>query len=74
MTPEAFVLHHADNIDAKLNIMQGIYQEMENQENNWSAYNRYLERAIHRRTIVPCKKSENSKNLPENQCLLPLKE
>lgn len=72
-TPEAFVLHHADNVDAKMSIMRGIYHDMEGKQGQWSAYNRYLERNIFMRTPAPSKADKAKNAAPENQCLLPLK-
>jgi 3'-5' exoribonuclease len=71
-TPEAFVLHFADNMDAKLNIIDQAYDEMDKNGQEWSPYMRYLERNIYRAPATPDKsKAKNEK--PENQCLLPLK-
>lgn len=71
-TPEAFVLHFADNMDAKLNIIDQAYEDMEKTDQQWSPYLRFLERSVFRPTVTPdMGKKKNDK--PENQCLLPLK-
>ncbi|WP_419787803.1 3'-5' exoribonuclease YhaM family protein [Pseudodesulfovibrio sp.] len=72
MTPEAFILHFADNIDAKLNIIDQAYDEMDKNGQEWSPYLRFLERSVFRAPATPDgNKKKNDK--PENQCLLPLK-
>ncbi|MCJ2163737.1 MULTISPECIES: HD domain-containing protein [unclassified Pseudodesulfovibrio] len=71
-TPEAFVLHFADNMDAKLNIIDQAYADMDKTGAQWSPYMRFLERNVFRPTTTP--DSSQKKNAkPENQCLLPLK-
>ncbi|MBU1610206.1 MAG: HD domain-containing protein [Proteobacteria bacterium] len=74
-TPEAYILHHADNVDAKMSIMHGIYKDMGDKPDSprWSAYNRYLQRNIFLRTPAPSKAEKAKNGQPENQCLLPLK-
>ena len=71
-TPEAFVLHFADNMDAKLNIIDQAYVEMDKNGQEWSPYMRFLERNIYRAPATP-DKSKKKNDKPENQCLLPLK-
>ncbi len=71
-TPEAFVLHFADNMDAKLNIIDQAYAEMDRSGQEWSPYLRFLERDIYRAPGTP-DKSKKQNDKPENQCLLPLK-
>ncbi len=71
-TPEAFILHHADNMDAKLNMIQAAYEDMEQAGQSWSPYMRFLERNIFRPTPTPDPNNKN-RNKTENQCLLPLK-
>ncbi|MGE4318066.1 MAG: 3'-5' exoribonuclease YhaM family protein [Deferribacterales bacterium] len=44
-TPEAFVLHHLDDMDAKLNTFYSIF-EREGVEQGWSGYDRLLERQL----------------------------
>lgn len=71
-TPEAFVLHHADNLDAKMNMIEAAYEEMEQTGAAWSPYLRFMERNIFKPTTTP-DANQKSKNTMENQCLLPLK-
>lgn len=52
-TPEAFILHFADNIDAKLNTLAGAYAEIEGTEQSWTPYQRYLERFLYRAQHTP---------------------
>jgi len=71
-TPEAFVLHFADNMDAKLNIIDQAYLDMGKTGQDWSPYMRFLERNVYRPAQTPdTSKKKNDK--PENQCFLPLK-
>ena len=71
-TPEAFVLHFADNMDAKLNIIDQAFEEMDRNGQEWSPYMRFLERNVYRAPGTPdAAQKKNGK--PENQCLLPLK-
>ncbi|MEF2232036.1 MAG: HD domain-containing protein [Pseudodesulfovibrio sp.] len=71
-TPEAFILHFADNMDAKLNIIDQAYGEMDKNGQQWSPYLRFLERNVYRAPATPdTSKKKNDK--AENQCLLPLK-
>jgi len=44
-TPEAFILHHLDDMDAKLNTFSSIF-EKEGVEKGWSGYDRLLERQL----------------------------
>jgi 3'-5' exoribonuclease len=44
-TPEAFILHHLDDMDAKLNTFSSIF-EKEGLEKGWSGYDRLLERQL----------------------------
>lgn len=44
-TPEAFILHHLDDMDAKLNTFNSIF-EKEGTEKGWSGYDRLLERQL----------------------------
>lgn len=44
-TPEAFILHHLDDMDAKLNTYESIF-EKEGVETGWSGYDRLLERQL----------------------------
>jgi 3'-5' exoribonuclease len=72
-TPEAMALHYADNLDAKLNTMQQVLDEMD--EDRWSSYQRSLERPLYRAQTTPVNKKNTPKQKPKvQQCLLPLKE
>ena len=71
-TPEAFVLHHADNLDAKMNMIEAAYKEMDQTGTNWSPYLRFMERNIFKPEMTPDATRKN-RNKTENQCLLPLK-
>jgi len=78
-TPEAFILHFADNIDAKLNTLAGAYADLEGTEQNWTPFQRYLDRYLYRapHTPVPAEipKAEAKKidaSVDERFLLLPL--
>lgn len=71
-TPEAFILHFADNMDAKLNIIDQAFTDMEKAGQEWSPYMRFLERNVYRAPATP-DNSQKKNEKPENQCLLPLK-
>lgn len=71
-TPEAFILHFADNIDAKMNTIFGAFAGLEGEEPGWTGFQRYLDRYLYRPTPTPdSRKAKN--NGPEKQCSLPLK-
>lgn len=72
-TPEAFVLHFADNIDAKLNQTLGTFAD-DDPEASWSPYVRTLERFLYNPHRV-ARRDEPKKNDDKGatQCLLPLK-
>ena len=46
MFPEALVLHYADNLDSKMEMMRQIYTRHRGQNKQWSDYNPFLEREI----------------------------
>ncbi|MFW6415478.1 MAG: 3'-5' exoribonuclease YhaM family protein, partial [Thermodesulfobacteriota bacterium] len=74
-TPEALILHFADNMDAKLNTMGQILDSMQQEGASWSAFQpsleRYLYRPVHTADFHPRK--EENKGVAK-QCSLPLKE
>ncbi len=80
-TAEAFCLHFADNLDAKMNQLQSLFSTEEEEEPGdddgpaWSAYQRSLERYIYRPKHTPAGGTgrKSDKKQEESQCLLPLK-
>ena len=70
-TAEAFALHYADNLDAKLKIIDQAFEDMDG-EAQWTPYLRYLERNVLRAAPTPAKTDKKNDPL-ENQCSLPLK-
>lgn len=71
---EAFVLHLADMMDSKLNIISGAIEQIGDGEGlAWTPYLRFLERPVFRAVPTPDKNNQNKNETPENQCLLPLK-
>jgi 3'-5' exoribonuclease len=71
-TPEGFALHFADNMDAKMNMIDKAYADMDQTGAEWSPYLRFLERDIFRAPKTPDPSREKAKKV-KNQCLLPLK-
>lgn len=49
MTPEAILLHHLDDMDAKMNYMDGLRAKMSGEGWQWSEYQRHLERYLYLR-------------------------
>lgn len=49
MTPEAILLHHLDDIDAKMNYMDGLRMKMNGRGWQWTEYQRHLERYLYLR-------------------------
>lgn len=45
--PEALVLHYADNLDSKMEMMKQIYSRHRGQNKQWSDYHPFLEREIY---------------------------
>lgn len=50
---EAFILHYVDNIDAKLNSFDLIFDKEEVAIGGWSSYDRILERQLYRHGLIP---------------------
>ena len=49
MTPEAILLHHLDDIDAKMDFMAGLQAKMSGDGWQWTEYQRHLERFLYLR-------------------------
>lgn len=73
-TAEAFVLHFADNIDAKMNQIFGSFED-DDEPGAWSPYVRTLERFLYNPPRTPREAPEKLPKPREKdaQCLLPLK-
>ena len=52
-TAEAFILHFADNIDAKMNSIAGAYAEIDGADPAWTPFQRYLDRFLYRPARTP---------------------
>ncbi|MBT8763975.1 HD domain-containing protein [Desulfohalobiaceae bacterium Ax17] len=76
-THEAFVLHYADNLDAKMNTIDQALEPLGEDDSNtpyWSDYNRSLARPVYRPLRTPKEpNSPKNKEKRTNRCLLPLK-
>ncbi len=72
-TAEAFVLHHADNIDAKLNSFATLFADESDDASTWSPYQSVLQRALYKAPKVCNGKKKQVQHIKEEQCLLPLK-
>ncbi len=49
MTPEAMLLHHLDDMDAKMNYLQGLQTQLQGEEPQWTAFQRPLQRYLYLR-------------------------
>lgn len=49
MTPEAMLLHHLDDMDAKMNYLQGLRQQLPEEGCHWTAFQRPLQRYLYLR-------------------------
>ncbi|OEU66513.1 MAG: DNA-binding protein [Desulfovibrio sp. S3730MH75] len=73
-TPEAFILHFADNLDAKMNTIFAELDKIEGAESNWTPYQRFLERYLYRSQKSPDENNlESDIKKKGSQCSLPLK-
>lgn len=73
-TPEAFILHFADNIDAKMNTIFAELDKLDDNGSSWTPYQRFLDRYLYKPEKSPDgpgSKCELKKS--EAQCSLPLK-
>lgn len=75
-TLEAFVLHMADNLDAKANTFATAFSEDEQEAGGWSDYQRMFQRALYlpHKTPATSPRPRKAVQKKEDQCLLPLKE
>jgi 3'-5' exoribonuclease len=60
-TPEAFILHFADNIDAKMNTLAGAYAELDGTDQAWTPYQRFLDRFLYRAQHTPAPEAPTPK-------------
>jgi 3'-5' exoribonuclease len=72
-TAEAFALHFADNMDAKMNTVSGALEDVPDGETGWSQYLRALSRPVYRPFHTPKPRPECDKEESNQLCLLPLK-
>ena len=52
-TAEAFALHYADNIDAKITQSRSLFEELDEGESGWSPYQKTLERQLFQAPKTP---------------------
>lgn len=50
--PEAVLIHHLDNIDAKMNYMFRLIREDSNDQSDWTQYNRSLSTKVYKRDVT----------------------
>lgn len=76
MTKEAYIVHAADNIDAKMSMINSAIEELEEKGENWSKYMKFLERKIFKPTHTNefLEQKDLTKKRSFEECLLPLKE
>jgi len=73
-TPEAFILHFADNIDAKMNTIFAELDKLDDNGANWTPYQRFLDRYLYKPEKSPDNPSSKCDlKKSEAQCSLPLK-
>ncbi len=78
-TPEAFALHYADNLDAKMNQVYGAFQDCDpdgSSEPMWTPYQKGLDRQLYRAARTPEADPPRRPDKPQpkdSQCSLPLK-
>lgn len=52
MTPEAILLHHLDNIDAKVNEFTAMIQSDPNRQSHWTPFNPRMDRKLFKGTLL----------------------
>ena len=67
MTPEAILLHHLDDIDAKMNYMTGLQTKMTGNGWQWTEYQRHLERFLYLRASGVDETPEEDGIAPEQE-------
>lgn len=67
-TLEAFLLHYADNIDAKVNSIETALTDLEDKA--WSDYQRSLGRMLYKREKTPCIQPPKVQTVKEHQAAL----
>lgn len=73
-TAEAMVLHHADNLDAKLNMFAAVRRDLDKSGQQWSPFHRFLDRQVYLPPRTPREeKADRNAKKTEGQCSLPLK-
>lgn len=71
-SPEAFALHYADNLDAKMAQFRNLFAE--NEGPCWSEYQKGMNRYLYNPLSTPAMTPKNTKSIQEDQCLPLLKE
>lgn len=71
-TSEAFVLHYADNLDAKLNTVAEALGD-DPAEGAWSGFVRSLDRFVYQPAVTPDPNKEKAASQPDQLCLFPSK-
>lgn len=70
-TTEAFILHYADNIDAKMGQFRNLFAETDNPDPQWSPWQSSLSRKIYKPTPTPgqIQNTQKDKSGASIQCL-----
>ncbi len=66
MTPEAILLHHLDDIDAKMNSLAGLQARMSGSGWQWTEYQRHLERYLYLRAPGADEAPDPGGHVPED--------
>ncbi|BAV92148.1 3'-5' exoribonuclease YhaM family protein [Candidatus Desulfovibrio trichonymphae] len=73
-TPEAFALHHADNLDAKMAQCRGLFAHLGEDGQDWTPWQSSLGRQMHRAARTPeTPAATGRKKAPREACLSLLK-
>lgn len=73
-TREAFILHFADNIDARMTQCKGIFENEKISQGEWSSWQKSLDRKVFNSRRTPGKNDPQDKKLLEESCLSLLRE
>ncbi len=64
MTPEAFLLSFIDDLDSKMNLIEQLRRKQKGDEEQWTEYQRSLERFLYLGPLADEEKTQEAKGLP----------